>query len=592
MERISKGFCKVLFSALFVLTAIAGQAWDQVGPTVERETFDSYDMELGKESATAVKQDGLWGFINKKGKVTIKPKYEEIGDVQNYEILEQSINRHMPQQLIPVKLNGLWGFVDSRGKEVVKPRYETIGKFSTQSGADYRGYLELYGKCLVGRDGQYYYINHNGKEIESLGAGLTDVFTVGKYTLGIKDGSVAVLEGDARDVKSQEYLTHYFISTPKGVAIRTKEDKVTYPVSNVVSKGDFWLLLCGLGDGTYKAVGNSILPYGPVAKVEALSDNGVPKYFGLYCTDGTFACVDAYDDSEVFRSDKNVKEYFGDDYFSFTEPNDTTTFGIMNAKGDIIAPACYKSLKKGPSKIVVAQKDGKYGVISPDNTEKVPFIYTSISDWGNGEVCVSDGNTIGLFNITTNNWRLPLGKYSRFGNRLWKDRAIWVAKGDKWGVALADLSREIVPPIYSDKEISQGFRTTFDNKNFTVHIKRNGTVSVVNYKGETVIPFGRYSGIVGYHYDYICVSNGKKKGLVNRYTGKQIIPPVHDKIEAEGNGKYLASDWTDTGFIAYIYDANGRVVHKEARRRSSSYANAAFIKDWLGFYLSEFKFEL
>ena len=87
------------------------------------------------------------------------------------------------------------------------------------------------------------------------------------------------------------------------------------------------------------------------------------------------------------------------------------------------------------------------------------------------------------------------------------------------------------------------------------------------------------------------MTKGNKVGLVNRYTGKQIISAIHDKIEAEGNGKIMATDRTNTGFIAYIYDANGKLVHKEARQRSTSYSNASFIKNWLGF-CSEFDFTL
>lgn len=57
-----------------------------------------------------------WGFIDKKGKIAILPKFDEVGDFNN--------------GLAAVKINGKWGFINSKGAYVVKPTYKMATDFS------------------------------------------------------------------------------------------------------------------------------------------------------------------------------------------------------------------------------------------------------------------------------------------------------------------------------------------------------------------------------------------------------------------------------------------------------------------------------
>ena len=59
---------------------------------------------------------GNYSFINKKGKVVIKPKYDDVGDFS--------------EGLAIVEKSNKWGFINKKGKEIVKPKYDKVVFFS------------------------------------------------------------------------------------------------------------------------------------------------------------------------------------------------------------------------------------------------------------------------------------------------------------------------------------------------------------------------------------------------------------------------------------------------------------------------------
>jgi hypothetical protein len=63
-----------------------------------------------------VKFGYMYGFINKKEQVVIKPDYE---GAQNFS-----------EDLAAVNIMGKWGFINKNGKVVIKPKYDRAGNFS------------------------------------------------------------------------------------------------------------------------------------------------------------------------------------------------------------------------------------------------------------------------------------------------------------------------------------------------------------------------------------------------------------------------------------------------------------------------------
>jgi predicted DNA-binding WGR domain protein len=59
---------------------------------------------------------GKWGFIDRNGKISIKPKYEDARSFSN--------------GLAAVKINGKWGYINKKGKLVIKSNFTSGNSFS------------------------------------------------------------------------------------------------------------------------------------------------------------------------------------------------------------------------------------------------------------------------------------------------------------------------------------------------------------------------------------------------------------------------------------------------------------------------------
>ena len=71
------------------------------------KTLPRYDrIRPYSEGFAAVEKNGRWGFIDRKGRETVRPQYQ---DVLAY-----------GESRAAVKRDGRWGFIDTTGKETVK----------------------------------------------------------------------------------------------------------------------------------------------------------------------------------------------------------------------------------------------------------------------------------------------------------------------------------------------------------------------------------------------------------------------------------------------------------------------------------------
>src|SRR5687768_8945424 len=63
-----------------------------------------------------VQESGKWGYMDKAGKVVVKPQYEDAKD------FSEGMGR--------VKEDGKWGFVNNSGELTIKPQYDKAMDFS------------------------------------------------------------------------------------------------------------------------------------------------------------------------------------------------------------------------------------------------------------------------------------------------------------------------------------------------------------------------------------------------------------------------------------------------------------------------------
>jgi hypothetical protein len=92
-----------------------------------------------------VDQNGKWGFIDAKGRIVIRPTFEQVS--------------YFSEGLAAVKMNGQYGFIDKTGKMVITPRFRYAFDFSeglawVEGGPT--GFIDKTGKIVLSAPGSTY----------------------------------------------------------------------------------------------------------------------------------------------------------------------------------------------------------------------------------------------------------------------------------------------------------------------------------------------------------------------------------------------------------------------------------------------------
>ena len=104
--------------------------YDEKGKAIN--SFSAKDMDVCKGEYIAYQSDkGKWGFVDKKGKVVLKPVYDEAKSFSN--------------GLAAVKTGDSWGFINDKFEEVIKAQFLDADYFSKN------------GVCLVSSSEKEFY---------------------------------------------------------------------------------------------------------------------------------------------------------------------------------------------------------------------------------------------------------------------------------------------------------------------------------------------------------------------------------------------------------------------------------------------------
>ena len=588
--KIRTDIVRIAFGGLIVaagiLTAASAFGWDCKGEALLGEKYGFGDSFVRKEGCIPVMENGLWGFIKVDGKVTIKPKYEEIGKPQKYEMYSSLGDKHLDRMLIPVKFKGKWGFVDQSGKEIIKPEFDQVGVFTSELTRNALGDPSYNNYCVVVKGNDVLLIDRKGKTKDVLGSGYDKIIPAKGAILGLTNGRLLLIRDMPGSRAKVTTLPDFFkVSIGEDFKLYDKNgDEMPLKIVGINDKPAAYLVDCNGAMRLYD---------------EELSPLSTADYAGWYPKDnvvlfqrkdGKYDVFSAAERKIVGSTDKYVVE-LANGYMLFAPNADSKNVGLATMSDQVVLPAEYESIKFAKDgKYLFIKKDGKFGLATPAGEVILPCEYTNLTPAGDN-VFVTGANGAGIYNLAQGKMVKPVGTYTKLGNYVNKYDAYWVGKGDKWGVISSDFAREIIPPVYN--KISTGFSNTLDKDKYTFHVTAaDGTVGVINAKtGKTIIPTGRYTGIKGYDLDGICVQKGNKVGLVDLNTGKQLVPPIHTEIIGKGNGRILAGDNLPGGKgIFYIYDQKGTLVKKQAFNTSQRTAIVNFMKTWLGNFPATYDF--
>ncbi len=111
---------------------------DKTGKIVVKPQFTEADCFV-EELALVCNDKGKWGFINPEGKYVIEPKFESADSFS--------------EGMAAVCINNRWGFINKKGKYVVEPQFEKVMDFyngcaGVQQGAKW-GLIDKKGKFVV-----------------------------------------------------------------------------------------------------------------------------------------------------------------------------------------------------------------------------------------------------------------------------------------------------------------------------------------------------------------------------------------------------------------------------------------------------------
>lgn len=109
--------------------------------------IDTRSMKFN-EGLAKYEQNGLWGFVDKQGKIVIRPQFRAVGGFYQGRAVVQIANKN-------------WGYIDKSGNWIVSPQFCMAGRFSEGlAGVYIGGYLNNNDDCVGGKWG---FITPSGK---------------------------------------------------------------------------------------------------------------------------------------------------------------------------------------------------------------------------------------------------------------------------------------------------------------------------------------------------------------------------------------------------------------------------------------------
>ena len=286
----------------------------------------------------------LWGYINNKGELIIKPQYSQAFDFQD-------------NGLAIVQINNLYGIINEFGKYVLEPKYEFISQFSE-------------GRSQVIDSKGFKVIDEKGREITSKAYNYIGTYKDGRAVFGNSSGNGAYLYGyldrEGKEVIPNRYQTASDFNHGKAV-VKVKENEFRLIDRN------------GQTLNTYKFNLAGNLAEGLLAFQEKPdSKSGYINESGNIVIKPKFTQARAFNDG---RAIVNVSEGYDNRY------------GLIDRNGKFIVEPKYNDINSlgngmfAVGKAIIEDKPyigSKYAIVNNNGSFLTDFIYYGVSEYKNG----------------------------------------------------------------------------------------------------------------------------------------------------------------------------------------------------------------
>lgn len=319
--------------------------------------------DLNNDSAKEIYLDDFkenpfkWGYINKKGEITIKAKYED--------------NRDFSEGLAAGNYKGQWGYINKRGETIIDFQYRTSSEFSEGLAIvqmfdreyitiDQKGniraigkYDEQYaysnGRSRVKVNKKYGYVNTDGIRIDTTLYLKASNFDNGMAIVQTREGYY-IIDKDLKPITSKAY------------------DKI-YP-----SKSRFWKFKKNKSFGYLDAQNNFNEWQANLQKAGQFEDG--------------IACIASNQTNYILDESGVKKEIPYPTIRNLSHERvafyDKGKYGILDKVGTVIAPAIYDGLYKYVDNRIGYQKGDLWGYMGLDGKEVTPPLFPLVWDYKDG----------------------------------------------------------------------------------------------------------------------------------------------------------------------------------------------------------------
>lgn len=324
---------------------------------------------------------GKWGIIDAKGNVLIKPEYDELSNPIN--------------GVIYISKGGKFGFYNENMKPVLKPTYNFIGTFNNQGLCWVKNGSKFTKNYLKG--GKMSVIDRTGKLIIPLKFESVCSFTPSNDPAYSSMPIKALQMTPFTPMPDSEEPCLWFAS--KGITkpgVVDVNGKVLLPEKKydvIYMPTDGMLKFARMGDK--KSRTKKWGYFNIDTKKEIFTDTEYVFYpfnNGISKAARNDSCLYYFVDKDFHEiSERYTKA--GEFVEGYCVVGRGNKFGALDRNGKEVVPLEYDNVKTSFSEgLLGAEKDGKWGFISPDNQIKIPFVYDKVGLYEKGfvTVCVAD----------------------------------------------------------------------------------------------------------------------------------------------------------------------------------------------------------